>query len=590
MYMGERLSYYARRQEAFQNPETVWSLIGDGMAQSHCQLPYLGGLKDMDNLTQHLQGMLIHGKLMRVYRTYHNVKHGANMQIHTLLLTIEYLILKSGGKLPETIYYQVDGGSENTARAVMGMAELLVAKGIVHNLVITRLPVGHTHEDIDAKFAKIWVMLRSQHIATMSAYKELIIKALTGTDEKLKMPCEVIDIFVVPDYVSVLETVMDPKFGRYTKLQWTQLQWSFEKVDVCADFPLGVKTLYRAFCKDKVNEIVEDSSVDLGYVCQRCEIEWFPKETATAPAGMFILQRLPFAEIKPDDFVEGSKDQLDQIVNRVVKHYSPIVRTNVQPMQPQVGNPIRLYGDPIVAEWLDFAENIAPKSDDPEEYCQTAAFHVPLRDVLFGDAAAMPYFAQRSIPTKVPVTNAKSTDSVNWTRRGVGRSKNDPAKNSSREMIGIDTDDSDYDGNASSEEDEYDYDVLNAKQKRQAKLFLQYIGQSFRDTDDDGTVTEGLVTDVVVERVKKTICFAYTSKKGEKLHIVADFAVEDCEWITNDDNSTFSDDDATRPATSKPKSKWRGWTEVSPTEPETVALLDQNLVITGKRTRTFAKI
>ena len=75
MYMGERIEYYKRRQEAMQYPEKVWSLIGDGMAQHHCQLPYLAGMKETDQLPQHLQGVLCHGKMMRVYRTYHNFKN-----------------------------------------------------------------------------------------------------------------------------------------------------------------------------------------------------------------------------------------------------------------------------------------------------------------------------------------------------------------------------------------------------------------------------------------------------------------------------------------------------------------------------------
>ena len=39
LYMDERLEYYKRRQEALLYPDRVWSLIGDGMAQHHCQLP-----------------------------------------------------------------------------------------------------------------------------------------------------------------------------------------------------------------------------------------------------------------------------------------------------------------------------------------------------------------------------------------------------------------------------------------------------------------------------------------------------------------------------------------------------------------------
>ena len=175
------------------------------MAQQHCQLPYLAGLKELDKLPQHLQGVLCHGQLMRVYRTFHNINNGSNLQIHTFLLTLEYLMHKNGGKLPDTVYYQIDGGSENAAKVMFGLAELFIAKRLVRELILTRLPVGHTHEDIDAKFAKIWVRLRNLHVATITAYKKLIDEALGNNDS---LPIEVIDI----------------KFGRYCKTKWTQLQ------------------------------------------------------------------------------------------------------------------------------------------------------------------------------------------------------------------------------------------------------------------------------------------------------------------------------------------------------------------------------
>jgi hypothetical protein len=40
MYMGERLSYAARRTQAVEEPEKYLSSIADGMAQNHCLLPY----------------------------------------------------------------------------------------------------------------------------------------------------------------------------------------------------------------------------------------------------------------------------------------------------------------------------------------------------------------------------------------------------------------------------------------------------------------------------------------------------------------------------------------------------------------------
>ena len=99
--------------------------------------------------------------------------------------------------LPETLYYQVDGGPENANRAVYAMMEFLVAKRLFKKIVIARLLVGHTHEDIDAKFAKIWRMIRSAHVLTAQQYDLLIKKALGNQ----RLFCEVFDIFVIPDYI-----------------------------------------------------------------------------------------------------------------------------------------------------------------------------------------------------------------------------------------------------------------------------------------------------------------------------------------------------------------------------------------------------
>lgn len=59
-------------------------------------------------------------------------------------------------------------------------------------IVLTRLLVGHTHEDIDAIFGKIWKKCREQHILSPQQYMEMIIEALRNR----KIPCEVIDVFV----------------------------------------------------------------------------------------------------------------------------------------------------------------------------------------------------------------------------------------------------------------------------------------------------------------------------------------------------------------------------------------------------------
>jgi hypothetical protein len=102
-------------------------------------------------LPQHLQSVVNHGRNIKMYRTFHNVQHNANMSIHCLLKALEATGAEEG-RIPDVVYYQVDGGSENTADHVFGIAALLVAKGLTKKVVITRLPVGRTHKKIDSKF------------------------------------------------------------------------------------------------------------------------------------------------------------------------------------------------------------------------------------------------------------------------------------------------------------------------------------------------------------------------------------------------------------------------------------------------------
>ena len=98
------------------------SIITDGMMQAYCYLPWYGNFNSSRHLPQHIQGVLSHGRDMNVFRTYHNVFNGANLQLHTLLLTLESILkpLPTDDR-PDTLYIQIDGGSENSAKELCGM-------------------------------------------------------------------------------------------------------------------------------------------------------------------------------------------------------------------------------------------------------------------------------------------------------------------------------------------------------------------------------------------------------------------------------------------------------------------------------------
>jgi len=151
MYMGEREGYYKRQALALRDPQRYMSLIIDGMQQGHSEIPYQANQAQFPNkIKQHLQGVIEHGDNFTMYRSFANVQSASNLNIHSFLLQLERRTLdkRYGGKLPKTIFLQIDGGSENATDSLLAICALIVAHRLcgVEEIILSRLPVGHTHE------------------------------------------------------------------------------------------------------------------------------------------------------------------------------------------------------------------------------------------------------------------------------------------------------------------------------------------------------------------------------------------------------------------------------------------------------------
>jgi len=192
------------------------------------------------------------------YRTFSNVIHNANLQLHCFLLDLERTAKAStDGRLPPIVFYQIDGGSENTSKLIIAMCELLVARGVCQKIVLTRLPVGHTHEDIDAKFGVLWKFMRLRHVLTPQQYATDIQDAFPG------MKVYVEDIFAVPDYNLLMRKHM-LHFSGFAKKRKTQHQFIFDSVSPNElNFPHGVKITYRKYSQDEVYEIEKVNNISL---------------------------------------------------------------------------------------------------------------------------------------------------------------------------------------------------------------------------------------------------------------------------------------------------------------------------------------
>jgi hypothetical protein len=107
---------------------------------------------------------------------------------------------KCHGCYPETLYLQVDSGSENANQYLLALLELLAVKRCCREVYYTRLPAGHTHKDIDAAFAVLWVCFKALPYLTIQRYKSMIEEAFNASC----LHATVEDIYAVPDYSMLL--------------------------------------------------------------------------------------------------------------------------------------------------------------------------------------------------------------------------------------------------------------------------------------------------------------------------------------------------------------------------------------------------
>jgi hypothetical protein len=93
-----------------------------------------------------------------------------------------------------------------------------VSTRIARVITFTRLPTGHTHEDIDQCFSVIWRIFRRKPGLTLKEYKEKIEQCF-------------VSVWIIPDYSSILEPYVDSHLACLHKQLQTQHQWRFEELD-----------------------------------------------------------------------------------------------------------------------------------------------------------------------------------------------------------------------------------------------------------------------------------------------------------------------------------------------------------------------
>lgn len=402
------------------------SIIIDGMDQGKCLIPYAGR---MDNFThalhQHITGVKEHGVGLTIYRTTETVGKGANMTIYCILDRLEKFNQRHH-YYPETLYVQLDGGPENANKYVLAMLELLVVKRICKEVWYTRLPTGHTHEDIDGCFGIIWSALCTEPLITMDDWKVAIEKVFKESTIK----AEIMDVWTVPNFVSTIEPCIIAGLGRLHKDLNTQHQWRFRAVETHQFFPLGCKTTYRAYSSDCVVEFVRkprNSCISeigrfTGLEATRLYCRWFPSRECDPGRpnveGLYLLERVPSVALFPGAIFpppaaipENATQKIRACLNEIISRFHIIEHWTVRNW------------------WSTFGRKYVPLSNDPNEYVQqlrshNIPYHVPLQSMLYSSESIVPRtfelniedYADYDANFQWPEVFCRATNSVESTR------------------------------------------------------------------------------------------------------------------------------------------------------------------------------
>jgi hypothetical protein len=160
--------YYHHRDRAKCFFRQHMSIIMDACDQSNIDVPYLkdhpkdGPMK----LSTKMGAVMVHAPSVSgasadkpggLYLTHidERVTKGANFWITCLIHVLNQERQKRGGKLPGVLTIQMDSAGDNKNYTMACFCEWLVKTRVFRKVKMCFLPVGHTHEDIDACFGRL---------------------------------------------------------------------------------------------------------------------------------------------------------------------------------------------------------------------------------------------------------------------------------------------------------------------------------------------------------------------------------------------------------------------------------------------------
>jgi hypothetical protein len=190
---AERQLYYVRRDRGVNEAMDAMSMIVDAADQQKYALPYhhiaTHSSQKALRTPVHLMGVLVHGEAVHAYTYFENFKQGNNVTIQAIHDALADKLARDG-TLPSVLFLQLDNTSKQCkSRYMIGWLGYLIQQGRFRSIVLSFLPVGHTHEDIDQVFSRLSVYL-SCHDALNMEQLHKAIRQSYQTKQGNRAKCE----------------------------------------------------------------------------------------------------------------------------------------------------------------------------------------------------------------------------------------------------------------------------------------------------------------------------------------------------------------------------------------------------------------
>ncbi|XP_053401089.1 uncharacterized protein LOC123558034 [Mercenaria mercenaria] len=271
--MKERVYYHSKREQSRVDPKKFLSMKVDGMDQSKTNLPHFKGrlpksINAADLLKTHITGVISHGHGgFHTFTDFSQYPHDPNLTINVILMMLGRTAQQNDGVLPPVLYIQADNcARENKNRYVLAFLQLLVEKKIFNEVHLSCLPVGHTHEDIDARFSLIARRLYQNDVETFEDFLRILdLPKVIHTIYDVKswlMPC-------LPDYISGTSEPLHYKFERIDNVvtcfykgnkdsEWKATELGF-LVEMPRSKPKIIKPDFNKIEEEKLFKLIENN-------------------------------------------------------------------------------------------------------------------------------------------------------------------------------------------------------------------------------------------------------------------------------------------------------------------------------------------